>query len=74
MSKDHRDLLATMDREAFLRSVRRARSKSAQRDSSQKLLMWAERLLPYLDDNPQWTVAKALERYWTDRGAKRKTD
>ena len=70
MSRDARerspagtDLLATMDRTDFLRTLRRAQAKSPESHDTKTLEMWAKRLLPYLDREPGLTVAEALERY-----------
>jgi hypothetical protein len=70
MSRDARErsagtanLLATMDRTDFVRTLRRAQAKSPQSHDTKTLEMWAERLLPFLDREPGLTVAEALEHY-----------
>ena len=59
--------LTTMRRVDFLRVVRRARAGALQADASRRtLLAWAERLMPYLDRHPDWTLGDALEHYHAD--------
>lgn len=59
--------LATMHRADFMRVVRRARAGTLHADRSRRtLLAWAERLMPYLDRHPDWTLGDALEQYRAD--------
>jgi|GEM_PF-6831209 hypothetical protein len=58
------ELLEHMGRKDFLRSVERAQHESDEANSSREtLVLWAKRLLPYLDANPHMTVAQAIDLY-----------
>jgi hypothetical protein len=64
MTNDRGGLLEHMDRDHFLRSVQRAELESEQAQASRDtLILWAKRLLPYLDANPDLTIAEAIDLY-----------
>jgi hypothetical protein len=65
MTRDERgDLIAHMDRAHFLAAVKRANVEAAEADHSRVVLvLWAARLLPYLDPDPTLSIAQAIEQY-----------
>jgi hypothetical protein len=64
MTQKHSGILEQMEREDFLRTVRRAvRDSDEANESRRTLLLWSERLAPYLDSNPHMTIAEAIDRY-----------
>lgn len=65
---NHRDhslsILGMLERDDFLFAVQRAAADArAARETCEAMLLWAERLKPYLNSDPQMTVAQALQRY-----------
>jgi hypothetical protein len=53
-----------MENDDFLKSVQNARHEADEADSSRDtLVLWAKRLLPYLNDNPHLTIAQAIDLY-----------
>lgn len=68
MERDQGDdssaLLAAMSRREFMESVRRADDEAADAERVRSvLLLWAERLLPFLNRDPGMSVADAVECY-----------
>jgi hypothetical protein len=58
------NLLAHLHRADFARVVRHAQTESREVEATRAtLLKWAERLLPYLDDHPAWTLRDAITYY-----------
>ena len=69
MNEHRSELLEHMDRDNFLRSVRRAEHEADDAEKSRETLeLWAKRLLPYLNDDPQMTIAAAIDRYKREHG------
>jgi len=57
-------ILEHMEREDFLRTVRRAVRDSDEANQSRRtLVLWSERLAPYLEASPHMTIAEAIDRY-----------
>jgi hypothetical protein len=57
-------LLAAMDRRDFLLSVQRAEEEATNAARVRAVMAaWAQRLAPYLECDPNVTIAEALERY-----------
>lgn len=67
---EHRGgLLAHMENDDFLKSVQNAQHEADEADSSRAtLVLWAQRLLPYLNDNPHLTIAQAMDLYLAEHG------
>jgi hypothetical protein len=64
MTQKHSEILEHMEREDFLRTVRRAMRDSDEANESRRtLVLWSERLAPYLDASPHMTIAEAIDRY-----------
>ena len=67
MNEQRDELIEHMDRDDFLTSVRRAKRESDEANASRQTLeLWATRLLPYLNADPQLTIAAAIDRYKTE--------
>jgi hypothetical protein len=68
---NYRDgLLEHMGRDHFLKSVQRAELESEEAQTSRDtLILWAKRLLPYLDANPDLTIAEAIDLYKSEHPA-----
>jgi hypothetical protein len=65
-------VLARMDRQAFLRTVARAQADARDAANVRDIMMlWAERLKPYLDADAGMTISDALDRYKADMAAVR---
>lgn len=71
MTNEHPgELLEHMDRDVFLKSVRRAERESDEANESRELLeLWAQRLLPYLNADPHLSIATAIDKYKQEHAA-----
>jgi hypothetical protein len=65
---NHDHHIMNMDRATFLAALQHARSE---RDQAIALLKWGERLLPYLNANPDATLEQAIDDYKTGQPAER---
>jgi hypothetical protein len=64
LGNDSSTRLAGMSRREFMKSVRRADDEAVEAAHVRSvLLLWAERLLPFLNRDPDMTVEEALELY-----------
>ncbi len=64
-AEDHAlSILRVVERQEFEHIMSRAQAQASNAiEVRDGLLLWAERLLPYLDRDPHMTVAEALQRY-----------
>ena len=65
MSNTHHDYVMHMDRASFITALRKA---ELEREGADELLSWGARLLPYLDQNPAWTLEQAVDCYKSEHG------
>jgi hypothetical protein len=70
MMNEHRsELLEHMGRDRFLKSVQRAEREADEANQSRKTLeLWAKRLMPYFDADPDLSMAEAIDKYKFEHG------
>jgi len=63
---DRGDVIDAMHNSDLIRTLRRAQAQSPDSSDSATLETWVGRLVPYMDREPELTVADALKKYDAD--------